>query len=235
MKVWHDRSYMSAEDEEFISRGYAVDDLFCVRISYEYAGSQKQENRKSAKKMTSAQWNDLCAEAAQCKSDYIFPVMEAISEAFPCYQYDSSSGLQYESPAWELFFWCNDLSTTTQGKITGRDYSYITLSFNALHDPNRHKEICSRLLGFLTERFSELDNLSIAVQHRAHFLDEKINQEAAELAAKYAGAKCRYRNMDGRLIYTGNNVFFMKKWARSCGYKVSPREILRISWELEAA
>ena len=235
MKALHDRSYMSAEDEEFISRGYAVDDLFCVRISYEYSESQKQENRENAKKMTSSQWSAHCTEAAQRKSAYLFPVMKAVSEAFPCYQYDSSSELQYESPAWELFFWCNDLSMTTQGNITGRDYSYITLSFNALHDPNRHKEICSRLLGFLTEHFYELDNLSIAVQHQAHFLDEKINQEAAELAAKYAGAKCRYRNMDGRLIYTGNNVFFMKKWARSRGYKVSPCEMLRISWELEAA
>ena len=36
MKLWYDRSHLSAMDAEYISRSYAEDDLFCVRIDFEY-------------------------------------------------------------------------------------------------------------------------------------------------------------------------------------------------------
>lgn len=234
MKLWHDRSHLSAMDAEYISHGYAEDDLFCVRIDFEYTEEQQQENSRIAKKMTPEQWSFHCDEAMPRKSAYIFPVMEAVAKAFVCYQYDKAHEPKYDSPDWELFFWCNDFSNTSNGKLSGRDYSYIRLNFNDLHDAARHKEICNRLLLFLTEHFSELDNLSVAVQHRTRFFEEKIDREAKELAKRFGGMKYRYKNMDGSLFCTESGLIFMKKRARSHGYMLSPRQILRISWEMDA-
>ena len=215
MRVWHDRSHLGELDGEYISRGYAEDDIFSVRITFEYSEEQLQENRRAQKKMSPEQWAVGCDEAMQRRSAYIFPVMEAIAKAFVCYQYDREYEPKFDSPDWELFFWCNDFSNTANGRLSGRDYSYTRLNFNDHHDTGKHKELCNRLLLFLTEHFSKLDNLSVAVQHRTRFFEEKIGQEAKELAKRFGGMKYRYRNMDGSLFCTESGLIFMKKRARS--------------------
>ena len=231
MKMWHDRSYLGASDSEYISRGYAEDDLFSINISFEYSEEQQRENAKNAKSMTPEQRSAYCTAAMRYKSAYIFPVMEAVAHNFACYQYDKERGPKFDGPDWELFFWCNNFSDG----LCGRDYSHIRLNFNSLHETSRHKEICDRLLVFLTERFSDLDNLSVAVQHKTRFFDDKINREAAELAKRFGGMRSSYRGMSGRFLYSESGLIFMKKYARSHGYKVSPRDIIKMSWEMEAA
>lgn len=173
MKVWHDRSQLGASDGEFISRGYAEDDFFSVNISFEYSEEQKKENVRSAKSMTSEQWTARCAAESQKKSAYIFPVMDAIAKSFVCYQYDKEHGPEFDSSDWEFFFWCKNFTVPHGRGLEGRDYSYIRLNFNDRHETLRHKEICNRLLLFVTERFSELDNLSLAVQHKTRFFMKK--------------------------------------------------------------
>ena len=235
MTVRHDRSYLRATDGEFISRGYAEDGISSVNIRFEYSEEQKHKNVRSAKLMTPAQWTACCVVEPQKRSAYIFPVMDAIAKSFVCYQYDKENGPKYDSSDWELFFWCGDFSMSHCGGLNGRDYSYIRLSFNERHEASRHEEICKRLLLFVTEPFSEVDNLSVVVQHKTRFFDEKINREAAELSKGLEGMKCRYMGMEGRPCCTENGLIFMKKRARSNGYVISPREILRMSWEMEAA
>lgn len=235
MTVRHDRSYLGTTDSEFISRGYAEDDIFSVNISFKYSEEQKNKNVRSAKLMTPEQWTACCVVEPQKRSAYIFPVMEAIAKNFVCYQYDKEHGPKYDSSDWELFFWCRDFSVSHCDGLCGRDYSYIRLSFNECHETSRHEEICKRLLLFVTEHFSELDNLSLAVQHEIRFFDEKINCEAAELVKRLGGMRCRYMGMEGRLCCTENGLVFMKKRARSNGYIISPREILKMSWDMEAA
>ena len=117
MRVWHDRSYLGVSDSEFVSRGYAEDDLFSVNINFEYTEEQRAENAKTAKTMTPEQWSAHCSAAAQRKSAYIFPVMEAIARNFVCYQYKKDYGPKYDSPDWELFFWCGNFSD----ELCGRD------------------------------------------------------------------------------------------------------------------
>ena len=36
MIINHDHSYVNALDNEFVARGYAEDDLFSIRLTYEY-------------------------------------------------------------------------------------------------------------------------------------------------------------------------------------------------------
>lgn len=235
MRVWYDRYKLDNLDGEYISRGYAEEDIFSVTVRFEYSEEQKEENRRKVKTMTLEQWIACCSEAGKIKSAYIFPVMEAIAKSFVCYQYDKEHGPEFDSTDWELFFWCKDLSQTCDGRIQGRDYSYVRLTFNSRQDALRHKELLDRLLLLVTERFSELDNLSVEVQHKTRFFDERIRRDAAEIAKKLGGMKCRYKDMDGKLVYTENGLIFMKKRARTHGYTISPSEILRMSWEMDAA
>ena len=97
MRMWHDRSYLDVSDSEFVSRGYAEDDLFSVNINFEYTGEQRAENAKTAKTMTPEQWSAHCTVAVQRKSAYIFPVIEAIAQNFVCYQYEKGHGPKHES------------------------------------------------------------------------------------------------------------------------------------------
>jgi len=235
MQLRHDNTSFTASDAEYISRGYAEEDIFHIRISFEYTEEQQKRNLEESRMMSREEWSARCTEARKSASVYIFPVMESIAENFRCYQYDKSSGLLFDDPGWELYFQCNDLCTTTGGQLSGRDYSHIMLYLNQRHSTAQHREICDRLLSFLTEQYSDLENLSVTVQHTMWFFDEKINREAEELAQKYSGMKCSYHGMSGRLFYTTNGLVFMKKYARSKGYRVCPREILKLSWEIEAA
>ena len=120
MRVWHDRSYLRASDGDYISHGYAEDDIYCIRVSFEYTEEQQRENGRIAKTMTPERWSACCVEATKHRSEYIFPVMEAIAKAFVCYQYDREHEPKHDSPDWELFFWCNDFSNTASSLFIRR-------------------------------------------------------------------------------------------------------------------
>ena len=233
MRIWHDRSYIGSSDKIFVTHGMAENDFHSVRFSFVYTEEQQKENARTAKFLTSHEWSEHCTAARRFQSDYMFPVMDAIAERFMCYQFDKTRQSQYDSDEWEMFFWCNDLYNTTGGKLSGRDYSYFTLSFNERHTTSRHQEICERLLEFLAGRFSTLDNLSVAVQHKTRFFEEKIEEEAKTLAPRYYGTAGSYRRMNGRFINSAGRLIFMKKYARSHGYVVGPHELLMMSWMKE--
>ena len=132
MIINHDHSYVNALDNEFVARGYAEDDLFSIRLTYEYTQEQKEENRRIAESSSREKWNELCKAAAAMRSNYMRPVIEKLADAFVLYQF-SDCGVPYDSDKWDLFFWCNDFNTTCHtSDLTGRDYSYMTLNFNKI-------------------------------------------------------------------------------------------------------
>ena len=45
MIINHDHSYVNALDNEFVARGYVEDDLFSIRLTYEYTQEQKEEKQ----------------------------------------------------------------------------------------------------------------------------------------------------------------------------------------------
>ena len=69
--------------------------------------------------------------AAEARNSVMNPLMDAIAQNFVCYQYEDTEPAPFRSCQWDLFFWCNDFSNTLHGYgLSGRDYSYFTLSFN---------------------------------------------------------------------------------------------------------
>lgn len=231
MIINHDHSYVNALDNEFVARGYAEDDLFSIRLTYEYTQEQKEENRRIAESSSREKWNELCKAAAAMRSNYMRPVIEKLADAFVLYQF-SDCGVPYDSDKWDLFFWCNDFNTTCRtSDLTGRDYSYMTLNFNKKCSAAQHVELCNKVLELLKENFSGLENLCVSIQYDTRCFTDKIHEDAQKVADGMVGRKYNWNGYDGRLVKYNGQIYWMKKYAKNRGYLMSDAEILRMSWE----
>lgn len=232
MNINHDRSYINQSSLVFVDRGYAAQDLYQLRIRYEYTEEEKQANSDFAKSHSREEWSARCDDAVQIRSNAMRPIMEALGRKFVCYQFEPDCGVPYDSDKWDLFFWCGDFYQSTGGKFSGRDYSHFTLSFNNRMTAEQRKEVCKRVLDFLSERYADNIHLNVAVQYTITMDEQKIADDAKAVLPSLVGQKCTYGNMEGKIIETECGVFFMKKYARSKGYKLSDTDILRMSWKL---
>ena len=231
MEITHDRSYINRSALDFIARGYGTEDLYSLRFQFVYTEAERARNAAQAKTTRGAN----VVQAAQEKNRAMEPVMEAIAAEFTCYQYDPDLEYDYDSPGWDLFFWCNDLYMTTGGKLSGRDYSYFTLNFNKAQTPEERRKVCALVLQLLNDRFENAPNFSVTVQYTATLDEQKIRQTAEQMLPGLLKRKCVYRDMKGRLKQTSEGVFFMKKHSKSHGYLLSPSSIVQIGWALDAA
>lgn len=231
MEITRDRSYIDRTSLDFMARGYGAEDLHSLRFQFVYTEAERATNAAQARAVSSTNF----MQAAQERSNAMKPVIEAIAAKLTCYQYDHYLECDYNSPDWDLFFWCNDLYITTGGKLFGRDYSYFTLTFNQAHSPEKRKKVCYSVLHLLEEKFRDSPNLSVAIQYKAALDEQKIRQAAEQMLPRLLKRKCVYREMVGRIKQTSEGVFFMKKHAKSRGYPLSPASIVQIGWAQEAA
>lgn len=235
MIINHDKSYI-ASAEDLIARGYATEDLHSLRFRFEYTDAEKERNREERSKIDSlpaAERNDFFCKAALFRSNTLFPIMEAISRAFVCYQYDDNTQVPYDSDEWELFFWCNDLYFTASSSLSGRDYSYFTLSFNDRMTQEQRVELCNRVLDFLVKNFSDNEHLRVDIQYSTAYAEQKLESDAQSVAVSLNGKRCLYCGMVGRIVYTDAGAFFMKKYAKNKGYKLTDIDILRLKWAMD--
>jgi len=232
MNINHDKSYISASSMDLVQRGYAIEDLHSIRFRYEYTEEEKQANKAFADTNTHEEWSAYCDDAMQIRSNAMRSIMEALARKFVCYQFEPDCGVDYRSDKWDLYFWCNNFYQTTGGKFSGRDYSYFTLTFNDRMTAEQRFDVCNRVLAFLIDRYEDHIHLSVAVQYKATMDDQKIAEDAKAALPSLVGRKCTYGHMDGKIVKTECGVFFVKKYARTRGYRLSDSDVLQLSWKL---
>lgn len=235
MIIYHDKSYLNFA-LDLIAHGYATEVLHSIRFRFEYTDAEKELNREERPKidlLPAAERNDFFCKAALLRSNALFPVMDAISRTFVCYQYADDTRIPYDSDEWELFFWCNDLYISTNGGLSGRDYSYFTLSFNDRMTQMKRMELCNRLVDFLAKNFSDNEHLCVAVQYGITYAEQKLKNDAQSVAAEWNGRKCMYQGMIGKIVCTETGAFFKKKYAKNKGYMLMDIDILRLQWATE--
>lgn len=234
MEIVHDRSYITQTEREFIARGYASESLHSLRFSFVYTEAQKAENRAYADAvgLGSNEWDVHITASARRRSGHMERIAAVLAQNFKIYQYDEDEAVPYNSD-WDLFFWCNDFSSTMRGLLSGRDLSYFTLSFNDKHGPERRQKILDRAMRIL-ELFSDDGNLEVAIQYTAIMDKDKISHDAALAAPGIAGQTCTYGGMEGRVEQGSENLYFRKKRSRKCLYRLTDAEILSIFWRLSA-
>lgn len=226
MNISHDRSYIAPASEKWIARGYAKEDVHSLRVQYVYTEEQRVQRRSISPQGL--------ALDAQSRNAVMAPIMAAIAREFICYQYESEDPAPYGSSRWELFFWCNDFSNTLHGcGLSGRDYSYFTLSFNSAQTVEQRAAICSRVLQFLEDRFHSNPNLEVAVQYDTWFDKRKIEADAKKVQHLLDGRQYTYGSKEGKFFVENGQLLFHPKYARKYNYRVDYSDILSICWELD--
>lgn len=230
MNLWHDKSYISPSAPEWVERGYAMYDVHSVRFQFVYTEEQKKANRRAH---TAADEGQALVMAAEVRNSIMEPVMDAIAQNFVCYQYEDTEPAPFRSCQWDLFFWCNDFSSTLHGYgLSGRDYSYFTLSFNENQTVEKRAEVCWRLLQFLEHRCRKNRNLDVAVQYSIWYDHEKIEKDADRMKCLLAGYSCTYGSKDGKFLFDNGIFCFRPKYAKRQLYRVSDSEVLALCWKL---
>lgn len=234
MQIIHDRSYVSQEEQELIARGYACESLYSLRFSYEFTVVQQETIRVYAGRVgaDSDTWTRYVAENTRQHSEHMGRVAAFLAQNLTICQYDDSKDIPYNS-GWDLLFWCKDFQSTTPGLLSGRDYSYFTLSFNDKHDHEQRQKIYHRVMRIL-ELFSGDENLQVAVQYTALMDDTRVKHDAAIAAPKLIGRNCVYCDMEGRIESYSGNPYFREKRSRKYVYRLTDTEILSLSWQLLA-
>ena len=166
--------------------------------------------------------------------DYYVLTLAAIAREFICYQYESEDPAHYGSSRWELFFWCNDFSNTLHGYgLSGRDYSYFTLSFNLAQTVEQRAAVCGRVLQFLETRFHSNPNLEVAVQYTTWYDKGKIKADAKKVQHLLDGRQYTYGTKEGKFVVENGQLLFHPKYAKKYNYRVDDSDILAICWELD--
>ena len=230
MNLWHDTSYIAPSGPEWMKRGYARNDVHSVRFQFVYTEAQMEASRIPH---PAANEGQTLVRAAEARNSVMEPVMDAIAQNFVCYQYKGSEPAPFRSRQWDLFFWCNDFSNTLHGHgLSGRDYSYFTLSFNENQTVDERASVCRRLLQFLEHLCRENRNLDVAVQHSLWYDHEKIEKDAKPMKYLLAGHSCTYGNRDGKFLFNNGTFCFRPKYAKRRLYRVSDSEVLALCWKL---
>lgn len=245
MTIKHDRSFLSTKYSELVKHGYGYETVRNFRFQFVYSAMERAENRNrpGPSDMSSTEWNKICAESAQKRSEHIKRVLDAIAEKHPCYQYNVDGMERYKSNDWDLFFWCNDLYSTTGGMLSGMDYSYFTLNLNEAHSVERRVEVYNSVMSIL-DQFKDDENIEVYIQHQIEFDEKRIAEDAEMIAPRLVGTSCRYTvfselfnltsgPVEGRVVEANGRYYFMKKRARSRGYLLDNKKILQIYLTLE--
>lgn len=90
-------------------------------------------------------------------------------------------------------------------------------------------EICGRVIRLLRERFAAHPNLRVSVQYMGLLDTEKIRRFIQRALPSMDGKRCSYHGWEGRLVLVEDCIFFMKKRAKTRGYRLTPDEALLIS------
>lgn len=232
MKILHDNSWVRPDDRQLVEYGYAAEDLYNLRLSYVPTPEEAEKARRQCAEQENFWRTEEWASTALAHSEELHQVMETIAEKFLCYQYGDDSELPYDGELWDLFFWCNCFFNTAHGtNLTGRDYRYITLSFNEKRSIESRKATCDGVLDLLQAHYADNPHLEVAVQHQLQLDHKRIKRDIQLVLPELMKQPFQYGGMEGRLVKTDCGAFFMKKYAKKYGYPISDTTLLRTALE----
>lgn len=219
---------MHYTNSDLIQRGLVSAVPFQVRLTPFYNEEEKKANVAFYQSHTEEEREVRRNEAREYIGSEIIKIVDLLAEHFTIGQYKDRGG---NYPNYDLWFWCNDLSNTTNGKKSGRDYSYMTLTIcndKSAENGNRIFDAIRELLADYKAQnveaffqYSQVSNES-AVEAEA----KRIYEACAGKYIKYAGAWLGKLDYSEKYGYT-----FRKKYAK----KVNLIDALDICVNVEVA
>lgn len=216
---------MSHVNKEFLEKGLLKAVPYSIRLDRYFTEEEKAENRACAEKCTREEWNKRCDELRTEIAAENHELMKVLSAKLKIGGYDDSC------KDYDLWFWCNDLYDTTSGKQSGRDYSYITLTFEDKNDYAKNEQIVILIKIILAEYPAK--NIQAIFQYSSIENTEIIEKEAERIYQQNIGKFVRWGCSIGRLEKYNGEYCFKKKGAKRYGYIMKPSTVCSIK-ELEA-
>ncbi len=112
MIIYHDTSYVKPSNAKWIAKGYAMEDIYSLRLQFLYTEAQQEENR-----MAHAAGIRDTVQLRQA-AEHRNAVM--VRSWLPLLIISFATATQ-KRPApppangWEVYFWCNNFSNTAHG------------------------------------------------------------------------------------------------------------------------
>lgn len=225
------REDYSHVDRSDIEQGFKALDLHSIRIERHYTEECMENNRRAAEELKSLYGADSEAWLARCEqarldtAEKITRLCGHLAEHFNLYQYHGKEVFSYSSKEWHLFFWCNSLRDTAGGKISGRDMSYVTLSFNESMDAGERFGVLEQVREWLSGY--EEDGIQMTVQYSATVNRKFCVERAEEIISESAGKLVDTAYGRGRLSKVKGEYRFQKARARKHYYRLSPFEVCK--------
>ena len=229
MEIKEDRTYCDSMGMEFISQGYAEEDVFSLRLNY--VCDRSIPRREPAQNMPDGKERYRFLNQ---RNQEMAAVMAAIAHEFVCYQYSDTAEIPYMTSKWDWFFWCNHFpSYYAADGLVGRDYSYFTLTVNERQAKQQHRENTERLVRFLKSNFSGNPHLQVTIQYQVNYDDDKIAQACGQIKKLLAGARIQYAGRAGKLAMKNNQLIFCPKYAKKRFFRPDEKELLYLYWSLQ--
>jgi len=239
------KSSISQAEQRLIEQGYGEERLNKLDFCYRLTEEEKEANRKYSHTfdMNSLEWQKHCDEIAVSRSSYMEQVMQKIAEKLCCCQYNTDGDVLFDSADWDFFFWCNTFWNTTHGRLSGRDYDGFSLTFNEDYSKERREQIYQDVLSSLKD-YEQDEHVEIVVRRLVVKDAKKIAEDAKSIGRQLVGKRVQhiFRNklfnlfsepIDVRIVESDGLLYFMKKRARTKGYRLEDEDILQIYWRMQ--
>lgn len=209
---------MSRVNKTFVERGFFRAVPHSIRLDRYFTEEEKANNRAFADSHNNNEWIKRCDETRERITKENIKLMEYLKQYFTFGQYEKEYSDDYD-----FWFWCNDLYNTTNGRLTGRDYSYITLTLKGKNNFEENERVFVKAKELIKNYPAK--NIQAIFQYSQIEMKENIEKEAKRIFDECNGKFVQYGSFTGKLGMKDGKYFFRKKNAKKYFYWVEPVDI----------
>lgn len=219
MRFHDDMTYIK---QELVDRGLMRIVPYQIRLDRFFLREETAANKAYAESHNNAEWSVRCDEMQKRIATENLALMEFLEKYFTFGQYKEPYNYR-DKKDYTFWFWCNDLYNTTNGRKTGRDYSYITLSLEKKEDVEENKRVFAKLKELLANYPAK--NIQAIFQYSQVEVTDKVKDEAERIFNLCEGKFINYGHLTGRLERYKGGYIFKKKNAKKYAYRITPMDI----------
>lgn len=209
---------MNRLNNTLIEKGFLKVVPCSIRLDRYFTEEEKANNKAFADSHNDNEWTKRCDETRERIANENIKLMEYLKQYFTFGQYDKEYTDDYD-----FWFWCNSLYNTTNGRLTGRDYSYITLTLKDKNNFEENERVFVKAKELIKNYPAK--NIQAIFQYSQIEMKENIEKEAKRIFDECNGKFVQYGSFTGKLGMKDGKYFFRKKNAKKYFYWVEPVDI----------
>lgn len=184
---------MSFIDQNAVNRGLAHIIPFQIHLDRYFTEEEKSANKAYAESHSSEEWSAHCDAAREKIAAENLALMDFLEKYF------------------------------TFRRLSGKDYSYITLSLDKKGDEKEKERIFAKVKELLADYPAK--NIQAIFQYSQVENTDFVKEEAERIFKECEDKFVNYNGMIGKLERYNGEYLFKKKYAKAYGYRVSPMNI----------